>query len=73
MASEAQLERLNEAHQRLLRTDFDAYPARYVLYDNSLAHACIAAGMAHDEPCHRDWAAMRVAQWLSAGPMECAA
>lgn len=69
--TEAQIERLNSAHQTAL------YDARAFVADASLVHAqmmiratnvllecCIECGMGHDYPDHEAWAAERVTRWL---------
>ena len=76
MATEAQLEVLNDAHQALLRAgDFMtcADPVLWIRKTNILFDACLDAGMSFDEPNHEEWAAIRVAQWLCSGPLEMAA
>lgn len=64
MATQQTLEVLNDAHQALLRSDFDADPRRYVRATNRLFDACLEAGMSQDEPNHELWAAERVTRWL---------
>ena len=68
MATEAALEKLNDAHQALLRLgEFNGDNAvAYVRATNRLVDACIGAGMPHDEPDHEAWAAERVTRWLCA-------
>lgn len=66
-ATEADLERLNDAHQSLLRVGpFDTCPdvRAYIRATNVLVDACIQAGMSHDYPDHEAWAAERVTRWL---------
>ena len=67
MATEAALEKLNDAHQALLRLGaFEtAEPRAYIRATNVLVDACIGAGMPHDEPDHEAWAAERVTRWLA--------
>lgn len=57
------LEILNDAHQSLLRVDFDAAPIAYIRAYNRLFDACLGAGMDYAED-PADWAAIRVARWL---------
>ena len=67
MATEHQLEVLNDAHQALLRVgpfETCADPRAYVRATNVLVDACIQAGMAHDYPDHEAWASQRVTRWL---------
>lgn len=69
MATEHQLEVLNDAHQALLRAgpfDTCADVRGYVRATNVLVDACIKAGMAHDFPDHEAWAAERITRWLVA-------
>lgn len=66
MPDEHRIERLNDAHQALLRCDVEVHPVRYVSLTNRLFEACVTAGMSHDEPDHEAWAAERVARWLVA-------
>jgi len=67
MAQEHTLEKLNDAHQALLRLGecTAANATAYVRATNVLVDACIAAGMPHDEPDHEAWAAERVTRWLA--------
>ena len=67
MTSEHALEKLNDAHQALIRLgEFSNENARdYVRAANRLVDACINAGMSHDEPDHEAWAAERVTRWLT--------
>lgn len=72
MATEAQLEVLNDAHDALLRCgDFTtcADPRDWVRKSNRLYDACVDAGMDRDEAVHEAWAAARIAEWLLSGPL----
>jgi len=64
--TEADLERLNDAHQSLLRLgSFEsADPRAYIRATNVLVDHCVRCGMSPDEPDHEAWAAERVARWL---------
>jgi len=68
--SEHQLERLNDAHQRVLQADRaidydngDTVRA-YIRATNVLVDACVDCGMPTDYPDHEAWAAEHVARWL---------
>lgn len=70
--TEADLERLNAAHQTCLRADaaftttgFDADARAYVRATNVLVDHCVRCGMPTDYPDHEAWAAERVTRWLS--------
>lgn len=64
-ATECDLERLNDAHQALLRVgSFETHSHAYIRATNVLFDACLGAGMSHDEPDHEAWAAERVTRWL---------
>lgn len=67
MATEHQLEVLNDAHQALLRAgSFEQSPREYIRADNRLFDACVSAGMDARVAGHGDWAAERLARWLVA-------
>jgi len=69
MATEAQLEVLNDAFDAAVRDgDFMATddPRGWIYRSSVLYDTCIDAGMSLDEPDHRAWAARRVTQWLVA-------
>ena len=68
--TDAQLERLNDAHQRVLQADravdydnVDTVRA-YIRATNVLVDACVDCGMPTDFADHEGWAAERVARWL---------
>lgn len=64
---EGSMERLNDAHQSLLRVgDFQANPVIYIRTSNRLFDMCLTAGMEFDEPDHEEWASIRIAHWLCA-------
>lgn len=63
-ATEANLERLNDAHQTFIRAKLFSGPVAEIRASNVLLDACFDAGMGHDEPSHESWAAERVARWL---------
>ncbi len=64
--TEADLERLNDAHQSLLRLGaFEAAePRAYIRATNVLLDRCVACGMDLDEADHEGWAAERITRWL---------
>lgn len=65
--TEADLERLNDAHQSLVRLGpFEevADVRGYIRATNVLVDHCVRCGMATDEPDHEAWAAQRIARWL---------
>jgi|LakMenEpi03Aug12_release.lakeMendotaPanAssembly.Ray.scaffolds.fasta_scaffold3629168_1 hypothetical protein len=71
MATEHQLELLNDAHQTALRSaaaavegaSLDTFRAM-VRTTNVLLDRCIDCGMDPHEPDHEAWAAQRIARWL---------
>jgi hypothetical protein len=67
-SAEHNLEKLNDAHQRLLRMgDFMTCsdPRGHIQQSNRLFDLCIDCGMTLDESDHVAWASTRVAEWLS--------
>lgn len=76
MATEHQLEVLSDAYQALLRSgDFMtcADPRSHIRISNILLDACLDAGMPHDEPIAREWAAVRLFDWLAQAVCDCGA
>lgn len=66
MATEHQLEVLNDAHQALLRVGpFESQPRAYIRASNVLLDACYDADMPQAEADHEAWATLRVTRWLT--------
>jgi hypothetical protein len=76
MTTEAQLEALSTAHDAAVRADLrvsggdlSAEAVRALVRSESvLFDAAMVCGMSYDEPCAREWAASRIAAWLTGAP-----